>query len=68
MPGLPTAELVKRFAQAYPDSPILICSGHVDAELLRRGIRAGDYAFLAKPFTGRALVARIAEILQEAPA
>jgi two-component system, cell cycle sensor histidine kinase and response regulator CckA len=63
MPGLETRRLVEEFEKLHPGRPILICSGHLDAELLVRGIRAGDYAFLAKPFRARELVARVQGLL-----
>jgi len=37
----------------------LVCSGYVEEELVRRGIGAGDYAFLRKPFAPDELVAQV---------
>jgi len=59
MPGAGSAVLVQGFARLYPDAPVLVCSGHLEGDLLRRGIQEGELAFLAKPFTGGELVAQV---------
>ncbi len=65
MPGGGTKELIDRFSERHPESSILICSGYVREELLRRDIDAGHFAFLAKPFTPKALVARVRALLEK---
>jgi signal transduction histidine kinase/ActR/RegA family two-component response regulator len=65
MPGLETRTLVEAFQTLCPGRPILICSGHLDAKLLVRGIRAGDYAFLAKPFRATDLISRIQALIAQ---
>jgi signal transduction histidine kinase len=63
MPGRGSIYLVKSFQDLHPDSVLLVCSGHLEADLLRRGIRTGQYAFLGKPFTGRELLAKVDELI-----
>ena len=47
---------------------MLVCSGYVREELLRRGVQTGRYAFLAKPFTARQLLASVDAALRSAEA
>jgi signal transduction histidine kinase/ActR/RegA family two-component response regulator len=63
MPGLETATVIERARQLAPSMPVLVCSGHVDEELLRRGISTGRYAFLSKPFSAQQLVAGVTQVL-----
>jgi len=59
MPGTPTARVVKQAQRVWPSLRVLLCSGYVRDDLLRRGIAVGQIAFLAKPFTPQALVASV---------
>jgi signal transduction histidine kinase/CheY-like chemotaxis protein len=63
MPGLETATVIERARQLVPSMPVLVCSGHVPEELLRRGIATGRYAFLSKPFSAQQLLASVAQVL-----
>jgi signal transduction histidine kinase/ActR/RegA family two-component response regulator len=63
MPGLETATVIERARELAPSMPVLVCSGHVQEELLRRGISAGRYAFLSKPFTAQQLLASVTQVL-----
>jgi CheY-like chemotaxis protein len=63
MPGLETATVIERARELAPSMPVLVCSGHVQEELLRRGIATGRYAFLSKPFTTQQLLASVAQVL-----
>jgi signal transduction histidine kinase/ActR/RegA family two-component response regulator len=63
MPGLETATVIERSRQLAPSMPVLVCSGHVQEELLRRGIATGRYAFLPKPFSAQQLLASVAQVL-----
>lgn len=56
MPGRPTQDLID--AAAERTIPIVICSGHVQEELLRREIRAADVEFVPKPYRAQVLVDR----------
>jgi signal transduction histidine kinase/ActR/RegA family two-component response regulator len=63
MPGLETAAVIERARDLAPSMPVLVCSGHVQEELLRRGIATGRYAFLSKPFSAQQLMASVAQVL-----
>jgi signal transduction histidine kinase len=63
MPGLETATVIERARDLSPSMPVLVCSGHVQEELLRRGIATGRYAFLSKPFSTQQLLASVSQVL-----
>ena len=63
MPGLETATVIERARELAPSMPVLVCSGHVQEELLRRGIATGRYAFLSKPFSTQQLLASVTQVL-----
>ena len=68
MPGASAASVIARAASAAPDMRVLVCSGYVSEELVRRGVAEGQYAFLSKPFSGQQLMAAIQAVLdQRAP-
>jgi len=57
MPGRPVQDLISRAEEL--GIPIVICSGHVEEELLRRDLRTHYVEFVPKPYTARQLVARV---------
>lgn len=63
MPGRPTQDLID--AATGRGIPIVICSGHVQEELLRRDIRASDVEFVPKPYRAQSLVDRARRALRE---
>jgi signal transduction histidine kinase/ActR/RegA family two-component response regulator len=63
LPGMPVRELIDRVLELFPDVPVLVCSGHVREDLLRRGIERGEWSFLAKPFTPDELLRKLEELL-----
>jgi signal transduction histidine kinase len=42
---------------------VLLCSGYLQEELLRRGVEAGRYAFLPKPFSSKELVTAVRSLV-----
>lgn len=62
-PGDPLADILEAFERHSPEGKVLICSGYVQEELAIRKLESGEYAFLAKPFTGSELITRIRDIL-----
>jgi DNA-binding NtrC family response regulator len=64
MPGMSTAAVIERALDLSPSMAVLVCSGYVQEELLRRGIATGRYAFLAKPFTAQELLASVYRALE----
>ncbi|MCC7073607.1 MAG: response regulator [Deltaproteobacteria bacterium] len=63
MPGLPTQDLITEFRRVFPEAPVLVCSGYVGEELVRRGIEERSVALLPKPFTGEALADKVRALL-----
>jgi signal transduction histidine kinase/ActR/RegA family two-component response regulator len=63
MPGLGSATVIERAKTLAPSMAVLVCSGHVQEELLRRGIATGRYAFLAKPFSAQQLLKSVTLVL-----
>ena len=59
-----TEWLISAFEEQYPKAVVLVCTGHVSDELVRRGIEAGRYALLQKPFDGPGLVRAVDDALQ----
>lgn len=59
MPGLSTRELIARYLAANPKGRVIVCSGHVEEELLRRELDESKFQTLPKPFKPSALIARI---------
>jgi CheY-like chemotaxis protein len=62
MPRMNGSELSAHFERIQPGTPILLISGYVDEEHVRRTFSSPD-AILAKPFTPDALLARVAELI-----
>ena len=63
MPNTDTMAIIRRFQEVAPKAPVLVCSGHVEADLLRRGIETGRYRYLPKPFTPNELVTVVNDVL-----
>ena len=64
MPGMPGPELAARLETVTPGLRVLYVSGYADDSVTRLGTEEG-ISFLAKPFTGEALAARVREVLDQ---
>jgi two-component system cell cycle sensor histidine kinase/response regulator CckA len=62
MPGMSGPDLAREVVALRPDVGVLFMSGYVDDAVTRHGLQASD-AFLAKPFSPRALTNRVRERL-----
>ena len=62
MPRMNGSELTAHFQHIQPGTPILLISGYVDEDHVRRAFNSPD-AILPKPFTPDALLARVAELI-----
>lgn len=62
MPRMNGSELSAHFQRIQPGTPILLISGFVDEDHVRRAFSAPD-AILAKPFTPDTLLSRVAELI-----
>ena len=58
-PGATLTDVIASFEQQSSGAGILICSGHVREELAIKGVEAGTYEFLAKPFTRQDLIQKV---------
>jgi two-component system cell cycle sensor histidine kinase/response regulator CckA len=64
MPDMSGPEVARHIRALRPGLPIVCASGHGEEELVEHGVRAEDeLAFLAKPFTPAALLAKVSEAL-----
>ena len=64
MPGMNGRELGERLEEQRPGIRLLYMSGYTEDEVLQRGVRSRETAFIEKPFRPRDLVARVRERLQ----
>jgi two-component system cell cycle sensor histidine kinase/response regulator CckA len=64
MPGMPGPELAATLEKVTPGLRVLYVSGYADDSVARLGTEEG-INFLAKPFTGDALAARVREVLDQ---
>ncbi len=63
MPGMGGRELADNLTARLPDLRVLFVSGYTEDAVLNQGKLAPGMAFLAKPFTPRALAGRLREVL-----
>ena len=67
MPGMSGGELAERLRATRPDLPTLFTSGYTEDEVVRRGVSAGEAAFMEKPFTPDELLRQIRQVLDGHP-
>jgi two-component system cell cycle sensor histidine kinase/response regulator CckA len=63
MPVMGGHELSKRLKAVRPELQVLYLSGYTDAAIVRNGVLEPGLALLQKPFTKKALVRKVREIL-----
>lgn len=59
MPGVSTHSVIHRYLELHPEGRVLICSGHVDEELVRRDLDGDHLELLPKPFAPSELLRRL---------
>jgi two-component system, cell cycle sensor histidine kinase and response regulator CckA len=67
MPGMAGQELAQIALDRNPDLRVVYMSGHTEDVLVRNGARAGNIAFVQKPFTRATLLRAVEEALATAP-
>jgi len=65
MPGIDGFEVIRRVRERDADLPIVVISAHASIENAVRAVRAGAFAFLAKPFTAEAVELILVKIERE---
>jgi len=68
MPGMSGRELIEGLLVTRPLTRVLYMSGYTDDAVVRRGLFDGEAAFIQKPFSPDALLAKVREILDATPA
>lgn len=63
MPGVSGREVAERLGVRFPDMATILISGYTADEVVREGIRQGEYDFIPKPFDPATLTSRVAEVL-----
>lgn len=63
MPSVSGQELVKQLQHSHPEIKILYTSGYTDDAIVRHGVLEPGVAFIQKPFTPNALLAKVREVL-----
>jgi two-component system response regulator FixJ len=65
MPGLSGPELQRRLREIDCPIPVIFVTGHADDDVRARALRQGAVAFLAKPFSEKALLDSIRSALDD---
>jgi two-component system cell cycle sensor histidine kinase/response regulator CckA len=68
MGGMNGRELAERLLALRPSTKLLYMSGYTEDAIIRHGVMAAHTAFLGKPFTPAALLAKVREVLGVAAA
>jgi len=63
MPGMNGRELADEVVRRYPATKILYMSGYTSDAIVRHGVLESTVSFLSKPFTAKALAAKVRETL-----
>jgi YesN/AraC family two-component response regulator len=65
MPMMSGDELAKAVLQKFPETKILLISGHAADFLRKQGVLEPSYATLLKPFTPTQLLNKVQALLQQ---
>lgn len=66
LPGMGGRELADQFLRERPGTPVLYISGYTDDVVLQQGLTEPGAAFLAKPFSPKALSRQVRDLLDSA--
>jgi two-component system, cell cycle sensor histidine kinase and response regulator CckA len=67
MPGMDGTELVTRLLRRWPGTRVLFMSGYADRDVAETGIIEAGHDFIGKPFTPRALTAKLQAVMAATP-
>jgi signal transduction histidine kinase/CheY-like chemotaxis protein len=66
IPGVSSGEIINQVQSLRPATRIVVCSGYIEEELVMRGIRAGELAYISKPYSSEVFLKIISqELLQD---
>ncbi len=65
MPKLGGRELAERISEASPKTLVLFTSGYADRAIVHHGVLDAGVAFLPKPYSPRALLTRVRQLLDD---
>ncbi|MBI5844000.1 MAG: response regulator [Deltaproteobacteria bacterium] len=65
MPEMKGPEVFEKISIHHPESKVLYVSGYTDNVIVRHGMLADGVQFLQKPFTIKALLSRVAHVLEK---
>ena len=69
LPGVGSGPVMRSFVETHPNRPVLVCSGHVEDELVRQGLELGRWTFLQKSVEPNILLKEIRRLVNaESPA
>ncbi len=66
MPGMNGRELADQMRAEQPDLAVLFMSGYAESVMAREGVLPSGLEFLHKPFTSKALLLKVREVLDQA--
>ena len=64
MPEMGAGELAEQLQAERPELKVLFISGYTNDEVVRRGVKHKDAAFIQKPFTPEDLMRKVREVLE----
>lgn len=67
MPEMNGRELAERLQPIYPKMQVLYVSGYTDNVIVRNGVLEPGVPFIQKPFSQKALISKVREILDSSP-